>query len=511
MNDKNQKTGGQIGRTRYHAIGDMQGLVHRLRQQQATRRAAPGEAVLCAVCAKPVGGDSLSLGICGCGLLARERAALALAAEEGYADRQVGVDGSAILTRVMAGTGASTLAESSRGIDLLLVADPVVPVGPGTAQQWHARLAAGGRLLLNLGRLSTADDWWPLLDQLRGAGFTDLALVDGWDPSSGIVGDELVFATARRQHSQPERRPVGRSPVSVIIPLYNHEKYIEAALESVFTQTRPPEEVIVIDDGSTDGSAELASRLCARYPGAVFWGHPNRGAHNTINTGLMRATQPVLAILNSDDIFHHRRLERSLAVMEAEGATVIASHIGFIDEDGQKNSNPWYEEVITRWQQIGNMSLALLNGNFIMTTSNLLLDRRVLQEVGYFHDFRYAHDLDFFVRMISAGHPIRLMEEVLLDYRYHPGNTIKENHTKVRVEWAFICALAMRLANPNLSASLDRWEFIDQLNGIAQNHNLLRGILFILQAMSDARPAERLDMSLFSARPGLYEKVYRSL
>lgn len=502
-------------RTRYRTIGDMQGLVHRLRQQQTARRALPREAVACAVCAKPIGGGNLSLDICGCGLLARERAALALAAEEGYAGKRVAMEGAETLARIIPATADVRPAAVDSDADLLLVADPVPALTPDMARHWHARLAPGGRLLLNLGRLSMADDWWPSLDRLRHAGFTELALVDGWDPSSGIVGDELVFATAQRPQSQPaprpEQRPAGRSPVSVVIPLYNHEKYIEAALESVFTQTRPPAEIIVIDDGSKDGSAELASRLCSRYPGAVFWSHPNRGAHNTINTGLMRATQPVLAILNSDDIFHPRRLERSLAVMEAEGATVTASHIGFIDENGEKNSNPWYEEVITRWQEIGNMSLALLNGNFIMTTSNLLLHRRVLEEVGYFHDFRYAHDLDFFVRTIAGGHPIRLLEEVLLDYRYHPGNTIKENHTKVRVEWAFICALASRLVTPSLLSSLDKWEFIDQLNGIAQSHNLIRGILLVLQAMSDAGPAERLDMTFFNTRPGLYEKVYRSL
>jgi len=299
--------------------------------------------------------------------------------------------------------------------------------------------------------------------------------------------------------------------VSVIIPLYNHQKYIEAALDSVFRQTRPPAEVIVIDDGSSDQSAEIAARLCAGYPGAVFWKHPNRGAHNTINTGLHRATQPVVAILNSDDLFHPRRLEQCLVTLDRTGSTIAATRIDFVNENDERIGNPWYEEVIGRWHEIDNTSLALLNGNFLMTTSNLVLHRRVFEEVGYFRNYRYAHDLEFFVRALGGGHRIVMVDETLLDYRYHPGNTIKENHTKVRGEWAFIIASVMRHAPDPLLEGLDRWEYLERLNQIAQNHQLTAGILLMLEAMFTANPADATDISFLTTRPGLLERVYRSL
>ena len=78
--------------------------------------------------------------------------------------------------------------------------------------------------------------------------------------------------------------------ISVIIPLYNHERYIAHALESVCSQSVPAEEIIVIDDGSNDASLNIALKYSKSHPEMTVSSHPNQGAHYTINSGIQRAT-----------------------------------------------------------------------------------------------------------------------------------------------------------------------------------------------------------------------------
>lgn len=90
--------------------------------------------------------------------------------------------------------------------------------------------------------------------------------------------------------------------VSVVIPLYNHARYVGAAIESVLDQTLRPREIVCIDDGSTDGSAAVVEAMARRRPFLRFRSRPNQGAHRTLNEAIQEAQGRYVAILNSDDI-----------------------------------------------------------------------------------------------------------------------------------------------------------------------------------------------------------------
>src|SRR4029450_2534625 len=125
-----------------------------------------------------------------------------------------------------------------------------------------------------------------------------------------------------------------------------------------------------------------------------FWSRPNQGAHRTINECIGQARGRYLAILNSDDLYHPERLLRCLAVLEGDpNAAVVATGISFVNEHGNAIRFPWYEEARVFYERIGDLGLALVNGNFLMTTSNIVARRALFQEVGGFDDLRYAHDL----------------------------------------------------------------------------------------------------------------------
>jgi glycosyltransferase involved in cell wall biosynthesis len=231
------------------------------------------------------------------------------------------------------------------------------------------------------------------------------------------------------------------APVSVVVPLYNHERYIEAALESVLCQSRSAAEIIVVDDGSTDGSAAIAQRYADRYSQIRFWRHPNQGAHYTINTGIHLASGNYVAILNSDDTYYPTRLEECVAVLERDSdVCAVATGLTFIDGAGAATTSEWYDNARSFYDRSGDLSLALIRDNFFVTTSNLFVRKYIFEEIGYFSPLRYTHDLDFSLRLLACGKQVHFLEKPLLKYRVHASNTIREGSTRINIERAAVVA-----------------------------------------------------------------------
>src|SRR5262249_28391190 len=159
------------------------------------------------------------------------------------------------------------------------------------------------------------------------------------------------------------------STISVVIPLYNHDRYIAETLQSVLRQSRPAEEIIVIDDGSTDRSAEIAREFSREHPAIRVSSQANSGAHTAINAGIRQATGDLVAILNSDDLYRPDRLAIMAEEFEAEPALdALATAIDFIDEGGAGISNRWYEQGVDLYQRTQDLALTLVSGNVLMTT-----------------------------------------------------------------------------------------------------------------------------------------------
>src|SRR5215213_8778257 len=129
--------------------------------------------------------------------------------------------------------------------------------------------------------------------------------------------------------------PPAAARVSVVVPLYNHARFVADAVRSALAQGPVLREVVVVDDGSTDNSAEALLAACGDDARLVLWSQPNRGAHAAINAGLLRATGEVLAVLNSDDVYAPGRLDRLVAALDADpGADLAATGLSFVDGGG---------------------------------------------------------------------------------------------------------------------------------------------------------------------------------
>jgi len=215
--------------------------------------------------------------------------------------------------------------------------------------------------------------------------------------------------------------------ISIVIPSYNHRRFIGDAIESAQAQTYRPTEIVVIDDGSTDGSVEFIGE---RFGGTLahFSHRPNRGAHATINEAIAAARGEWIAILNSDDMYAPERIGRLHAFADAGHHDLVFSDVSFCDERGPLAAD--HKAVLsharaTAAAERGSIEQALLRGNFALTTSNLMMRRSAFDAIGAFRPYRYCHDWDFLLRAIGRV-SIGWLREPLVCYRLHGANTIRE-------------------------------------------------------------------------------------
>lgn len=220
--------------------------------------------------------------------------------------------------------------------------------------------------------------------------------------------------------------------VSVVIPAYNHDKFIGFTVQSVLDQTCDDFELIVVNDGSTDRTEEVV--LGYQDKRIRYFHQENQDAFNTINRGISLAEGRYLAILNSDDIFHRSRLEKMISYCEGQRKVCAITDVIPIDDQNKEFTDPqfgwnlWHKGNRDFYFSSDDLYTAFLHGNFMVTTSNLFMTREAAEKVGPFSSLRYLHDYDFIFRMIEVhGDSVGYMyDDQLLYYRIHGGNTLGE-------------------------------------------------------------------------------------
>lgn len=197
--------------------------------------------------------------------------------------------------------------------------------------------------------------------------------------------------------------------VSIIIPTYNQQQYLGEAIESALTQTRTPHEILVIDNGSTDGTPEVAARYPVRYIRQT-----NQGICGSTNRGIAEATGNYLVILHSDDRLLPNHLDASLAAFsEHPDAAFVCGDYRWLGE-----GDLWH---VHRCQPEPDYYATLLRMNFIGPPIVVMFKRQVLLTIGGFRrEFQGADDQDMYLR-IARQYPIHCHHEVIAEYRRHPG------------------------------------------------------------------------------------------
>ena len=201
--------------------------------------------------------------------------------------------------------------------------------------------------------------------------------------------------------------------VTIVITAYNHARFLDQAIESVRAQTRPVDEVIVVDDGSDDDPAAVVER----YPGVTLIRQPNQGLAAARNTGLHAATGTYIGFLDADDRLRPTMVEVNLRALEGDpDLAFVYGAYAFVDEAGRQLS-----EVPLRAPGADPYA-DFLSSNLVGMHGTVLYRREfVLDEGGFDASLPAVEDYDLYLRL-ARKHRVAAQDEVLADYRRHSSN-----------------------------------------------------------------------------------------
>jgi glycosyltransferase involved in cell wall biosynthesis len=391
-------------------------------------------------------------------------------------------------------------------------------VAPGSGRAW---------LRIVLQKLAAEDDLSEAIDCLRTVYRDDRVRAELLGEEArlleachlGVFGQwAQTLGLDRTARSRPSTRmPYARgvdqsngADVTVIVPSYRHEAFVETAIASVLAQTCAAFRLIVVDDCSPDRTVERASHI--RDPRLRIVVNDRRlGLGDSVLGIIDRIDTPFVALLNSDDVFHPARLERCTAALrESNRIEVVATGVVPIDADGcdvtPENVRRLFDgSKIADWigwfygagqpREPVDLVAELLEHNFLVTSSNIVCRTDFLrQRRDALRGLEYCFDWQIFLDAAVDQRLARLPEK-LLDYRLHPSNTVWFDDVR-RLDYTVevnrvLAATLRRLFGPGAPQrdSADAAACLARLQARALNHSHADSLLLSAIALCSREPA----------------------
>jgi len=198
--------------------------------------------------------------------------------------------------------------------------------------------------------------------------------------------------------------------LSVVMPVYNEERYIKEALESILSQTFTDFEFIIIDDGSEDDSAEIISSY--QDSRIRFFKSKNKGMVEQFNFGIHNSSASLIARMDADDIAEENRFEVQLnALFEHPELQIVGSNVNFIDEKGNLICEKKYPELHKDIEFMMPIESAVCHPSVIMR-------KEIFDSIGMYKiEYGYAADHELFLNLILHGYKFYNVQDTLLNYR----------------------------------------------------------------------------------------------
>jgi len=246
--------------------------------------------------------------------------------------------------------------------------------------------------------------------------------------------------------------------ISIITPSYNQAAFIGKTIESVLSEDYPDIEYIVMDGGSTDGTASILRSIDQRLKikrkpgirneelGTFYWiSKKDKGQVDAINRGIRMATGDIIGYINSDDYYEPGTIKKIVSLFEHHPDVMwVTGDCRIVDEKGREIQQcvKWYKKIF-RYLPL-SFVLPILNP---ITQPSTFWRREVMEEVGYFDErYHYAFDYDFWFRLIRM-YPPYVISDILSSFRIHKESKggkeyqqqfkeeleVAEAHTKNRV------------------------------------------------------------------------------
>jgi glycosyltransferase involved in cell wall biosynthesis len=216
--------------------------------------------------------------------------------------------------------------------------------------------------------------------------------------------------TMSHERAQRDGKPIA----SVLIPVFNGKNYLVRAVDSVLDQTFTDFEVLLLDDGSSDGSREIMESFAHRDSRCQVHSWPNRGIVATLNAGLELAVGKYIVRMDCDDICAPDRFDKQVKFLEDNPEyVVVGSRVLWIDPDGMPL------RIGEDYLDHADIDAENMRGRTSPAHPAATIRKDALERSGAYRDgFRHAEDLDLFLRLAEVG-KVANLPDVLLSYRQH--------------------------------------------------------------------------------------------
>ncbi|HEV8722543.1 MAG TPA: glycosyltransferase [Candidatus Binatia bacterium] len=287
--------------------------------------------------------------------------------------------------------------------------------------------------------------------------------------------------------------------VSIIVPVFNGERYLRESLDSILAQTYPRTEVLVMDDASTDTTPEIIASYANRVK--YYRQSQNRGIYGNANDGITIARGEYVAVYHADDLYRPNIVEREVAFLlrYPKAGAAFCLEI-FIDASGRERSRVEIPPEVRgsyplSYEVIFNALLKYKNRFLCCPTS--MVRASVYHEVGTYRDgeFLNSSDLEMWLR-INEKYPIGILEEYLLRYRYGHGNSSQRYHhlrtdpeRYFRIMDLYLENSARAIATPEALAAYEGHRAEDRLMR-SVNHYIMAQLAQSQQVLDQVRPAQ---------------------
>ena len=216
------------------------------------------------------------------------------------------------------------------------------------------------------------------------------------------------------------------------MPVFNAEKFVARATESVLAQTLTDFEFLIIDDGSTDSSLSILKRYAESDRRIRLISRPNRGLIDTLNEMISLSSGEFLARMDADDLCHPERFAQQADFLHRNKEVAVVGSRGLhIDQDGDP-----LQEFLDRLSHEQITSALMMTSLGIIHPAAMMRRAQVLELGGYRAEFKYAEDLDLWLRL-GEKYRLQNLGEVLISYRVH-SDSVSHTYRRAQSEAAWL-------------------------------------------------------------------------
>ena len=220
--------------------------------------------------------------------------------------------------------------------------------------------------------------------------------------------------------------------VSIAIPIYNGEDYMEEAIESAIAQTYENLEIILVNDGSKDSTHNICEAYLEKYPKLIkYIKKENGGVSTALNAAIENMSGDYFSWLSHDDLYTEDKVKEQINALSAleDKNTIIYNDIEYIDKNNKFVSSTNYSELYTE-KQLSSGYFGVING--LLNGCSLLINKNCFTEVGLFdEELRTTNDYLMWFKL-AAKYSFKFIPKILTKYRFHAKQqtNIDENHLK---------------------------------------------------------------------------------